>query len=227
MLLNDADKPPSKKIKVSQLSLSKVTDAELRKLVTQALDGEDGAAVASALQTRIEKLLKMKQSKPVDLKYFGSAANSAIHQMDRLRPSQQFDQSHRVSDDLVALLAEAEQLGKPEHVIQALARIAGVFSHATDTGEVFKCISSCGGFQSSLAGAQLEELESDDMEWGELRDAYEQLQRMDARLQDYGIEEFDEVLTAMKEKLGGDDSDELAFATITGIHRVFVENITK
>eukprot|EP00959_Pyramimonas_sp_CCMP1952_P094739 1981867-Pyramimonas_sp.AAC.1 len=74
------------------------------------------------------------ESKPVDLKQWGSAAHRAIHQLDRLRPSQQCDQAGVIHGDLSKLVAEATRLS-PENAVQALVRVAGVLSHATDTGE--------------------------------------------------------------------------------------------
>jgi hypothetical protein len=55
-----------------------------------------------------------EQSKPVDLKHFVSAAWHALHQLDRERPSRQFSQSHRVSEDLGAVIREAAALPSPK-----------------------------------------------------------------------------------------------------------------
>eukprot|EP00438_Fugacium_kawagutii_P021373 Skav232420 [mRNA] locus=scaffold189:58007:58270:- [translate_table: standard] len=81
----------------------------------------------------------------------------------------------------------------------ALARIAGVTSHASDTGQVFHdTVASCGGvcwFISNALSQQLSRLAKAD--WASLQEAYEQMLRVQDRLKDFGIEDFDPVVSEM------------------------------
>ncbi|CAJ1380892.1 unnamed protein product [Effrenium voratum] len=161
-------------IKDARLSATKVVCEELEKQDAQVVD-------VQSLQ-----------------KSFGSRAFRAFHQLDRLRPSQQYEQSHRVTDDINDLIQEAGRL-KAVHAVMALARIAGVMSNASDTGQVFHdTVASCGGLTYDLSAAlrkQLQLLRATD--WASLQDAYEQLVRVQGRLEDYAIEDFDGILSEM------------------------------
>ena len=151
----------------------------------------------SAAKLITERLLEL-DAKPVDVKHFGSQAFRAFHQLDRLRPSQQFEQSGRVIDDIHDLITEAERLN-PSGAVMALARVSGVMSHSQDTGQVFHdTVASSGGLPYSLAEAlqkQLKRLGSAD--WAKLAEAYDQLVRVQSRLQDYGIDDFDTIVDEM------------------------------
>ena len=146
--------------------------------------------------------LEKRDAKPLDpnlLQSFGSRAYRAFHQLDRLRPSQQCEQSHRVTSDIGDLIQEAGQL-KAAHAIMALARVAGVMSHASDTGQVFHdTVASCGGIPYDLAEAMKKQLQLvAATDWGSLKAAYEQMLRVQSRLQDdFAIEEFDPIVSEM------------------------------
>jgi len=169
--------------------------------------------VRDPLQDATNVIIKKTQTldeKPLTdqlLKEFGSRANSAIHQLDGLRCSQQFERVGDVSRDLCALIKEAKRYS-PCVRFSVLCRIAGVFSHSVDTGEVFKGISSCGGIQGDLCSDMLEAL--DEMGDGgdvQLQDAKAQLERVHSRLADYGIDEFEEVIEMLDSKLSESDSE--------------------
>ena len=146
--------------------------------------------------------LEKRDAKPLDpnlLQSFGSRAYRAFHQLDRLRPSQQCEQSHRVTSDIGDLIQEAGQL-KAAHAIMALARVAGVMSHASDTGQVFHdTVASCGGIPYDLAEAMKKQLQLvAATDWGSLKAAYEQMLRVQSRLQDdFAIEDFDPIVSEM------------------------------
>lgn len=137
------------------------------------------------------------------LKSFGSAAYSAMHQLDRLRPSQQFGTVHKVSDDLESLLEDAERYA-PDTRLCLIARVAGVYSHCVEEGEVFRLLSQ-GGFEtdlcSSMNDALAEITDVDDAVVGKLESAMSQLERVHQRLCSYGIEEFQDVVDEIDRKL--------------------------
>eukprot|EP00931_Biecheleriopsis_adriatica_P088043 TRINITY_DN62437_c0_g1_i1.p1 TRINITY_DN62437_c0_g1~~TRINITY_DN62437_c0_g1_i1.p1 ORF type:complete len:215 (+),score=48.45 TRINITY_DN62437_c0_g1_i1:109-753(+) len=184
----------SKSVKDAALAgLSRLDESQKTAVLEQLI--QDSRLSAAKLVT--ERLVKL-DAKPVDLQHFGSKAFRAFHQLDRLRPSQQFEQSGRVTDDIHDLITEAERLNAV-NAGMALARIAGVMSHADDTGQVFHdTVASCGGLPYSMAEAlqnQLRRLGSPD--WAKLAEAYEQLLRVQSRLQDYGIDNFDTIVDEM------------------------------
>ena len=145
------------------------------------------------------------------LKSFGSRAYQAIHQLDRLRPSQQFEMVGTVDKDLYELVKEAKQF-TPVAQLCCLARISGVFSHSVDTGEVFKGISSDSGLQYTLCQDMLEALQNvkdlTDEIIDQLTTAKSQLERVHARLTGYGIDDFEEVVQAIGAMITGDDGDD-------------------
>lgn len=162
----------------------------------------------------------MKKAKIVDntpltdefLKSFGSRAYTAIHQLDELRCSEQYEMVGTVEDDLLKLMEEAKRYSPIAH-LNILCRIAGVFSHSTETGEVFKGISQCGGIQHDLCKRMEEALDSIDYVDSEvmdkLGDAKRQLERAHSRLEDYGIDEFQEVIESIDTKLSEEDEDDV------------------
>ena len=99
-----------------------------------------------------ELLMKKKKEmdeKPVDLAYYGSEAHRRIHQLDHLRPSQQFTRAFDVKSDLEDLVQEASR-HSPEKAVMALARIGGVLSHAPDVRGGFQvhCRVGCGVYKT-------------------------------------------------------------------------------
>jgi hypothetical protein len=93
-------------------------------------------------QTRaiVKRRFDAEMDKPVDLQQFGSQAWHALHQLDRLRPSQQYQQSGTVSEDLNEVITKATKLVNRKNAFRALVRIAGVMSHVDSiAGEIFKC----------------------------------------------------------------------------------------
>ena len=174
--LNEADKTSilERLIKDARLSASKVVSEELEKRDAKPIN------VQSLLQN------------------FGSRAFRAFHQLDRLRPSQQYEQSHRVTGDIDKLVQEAGRL-KAAHAIMALARVAEVMSDASDTGQVFHdTVASCGGVPYSLSAALRQHLNKlSAADWSSLKPAYEQLSGVQSCLQDYAIEDFDDIVSEM------------------------------
>ena len=147
------------------------------------------------------------------LKSFGSRAYQAIYQLDRLRPSQQFERVGDVSRDLCDLIREAKRY-TPITRFCLLCRIAGVFSHsAEDSGEVFKGLTSGGGTPYNLQTDMMEALNDigDGGNMQHLSDAKAQLERVDSRLSGYCIDEFKQVLksldTILHESSSESDSD--------------------
>ena len=119
--------------------------------------------------------LEKRDSQPLDpnlLRSFGSRAHRAFHQLDRLKPSKQYEESHRVTSDIDDLIEEAGRL-KASHAIMALARVAGVMSHASDTGQVFHdTVASCGGIPYFLAEAMKKQVPLvAAADWASLKDA--------------------------------------------------------
>ena len=73
-------------------------------------------------------------------------------------------------------------------------------SHASDTGQVFHdTVASCGGIPYDLAEAMKKQLQLvAATDWGSLKAAYEQMLRVQSRLQDdFAIEEFDPIVSEM------------------------------
>ena len=205
--LNDVGSKKTKKCKSDDLSLAeevldRLDEDDMKEMLQSLL--RSGGVTGKKTKELLMKKKKQMDEKPVDLAYYGSEAHRAIHQLDHLRPSQQFTRAHEVTSDLQELVEEASR-HSPENAVMALARIGGVLSHAPDTGEVFKRIAGCGGIQEDIVDAIKIAFKSV-RNWDVLQDAYEQLIRVHYRLDQYGIEEFEECIEIMSEHYE-EDSD--------------------
>ena len=206
----------SKKRKAASLGASnkKNTEKALQNL-NRLSDEEKHAALEELIRSPLKdatsvvlKKVKALDKKPLTeplLKSFGSRTHAAIHQLDRLRCSQQFEQVDRVWDDLSELVNDAKRYA-PVATVSLLSRIAGVFSHSVEnTGEVFKGLTSPGGFHCELPDAMKDALKSignvEGEVKGQLENAKSQLERVHSRLTGYCIDEFKEVIDAIDEKL--------------------------
>lgn len=129
--------------------LKDATNVVLKKVKALALDKKPLTYTTNNIGNLTESLLKS----------FGSRTHAAIHQLDSLRCSQQFKQVDRVWDDLSELVNDAKRYA-PVATVSLLSRIAGVFSHSVDTGEVFKGLTSPGGFHCELPDAMKGALKS-------------------------------------------------------------------
>ena len=175
---------PAKRAKVDPKAaaltgLARLNEAEKTSILQRLI--KDGRLSATKV---VSAVLEKRDAKPVKvqklLKRFGSDAWHAFHQLDRLRPSQQCNQCHRVTDDINELIEEACRL-KAAHAIMALARVAGVTSHAGDTGQVFHEVASevCYALSTALE-EQLQLVHAAD--WPSLKDAKKQMDRVQTRL---------------------------------------------
>ena len=196
--LSDVGGKKTKKRKSEDLSIAEevldyLDEDDMQEMLKSLL--HSGGVTGKKTKELLMKKKKEMDEKPVDLAYYGSEAHRRIHQLDHLRPSQQFTRAFEVKRDLEDLVEEASR-HSPEKAVMALARIGGVLSHAPDTGEVFKRIAGCGGIQEDIVDSIKIALKSV-TSWDVLEDAYAQLGRVHYRLDQYGIEEFEECLDIM------------------------------
>eukprot|EP00938_MAST-03A_sp_MAST-3A-sp1_P005410 g5410.t1 len=197
-LMSDVGSKKTKKRKSDDLFpaeevLDRLDEDDMKEILKSLL--HSGGVTGKKTKELLMKKKKEMDEKPVDLAYYGSEAHRRIHQLDHLRPSQQFTRAFEVKRDLEDLVEEASR-HSPEKAVMALARIGGVLSHAPDTGEVFKRIAGCGGIQEDIVDSIKIALKSV-TSWDVLEDAYAQLGRVHYRLDQYGIEEFEECLDIM------------------------------
>jgi hypothetical protein len=96
--------PPAVPLNSALSALEKLNAATHKQLLQQLLQQHPEA------RALVMQRLAEEQSKPVDLKHFGSAAWHALHLLDDERPSRQFSNSHRVSESLSAVISEAAAL---------------------------------------------------------------------------------------------------------------------
>jgi hypothetical protein len=96
--------PPAVPLNSALSALDKLNVATHKQLLQQLLQQHPEA------RALVMQRLAEEQSKPVDLKHFGSAAWHALHLLDDEPPSRQFNNSCRVIESLSAVIAEAAAL---------------------------------------------------------------------------------------------------------------------
>jgi hypothetical protein len=158
-------------------------------------------------QTRaiVKHRFDAEMDKPVDLQQFGSQAWHALHQLDKLRPSQQYQQSGRVSEDLGKVITKATNLVNPKNAFRALVRIAGEMSHADSIpGEIFKCcVSHTMGDVSCALVSTIERMADTEG----LKEDSDKLEGYHAALaDDHAIEDLEEPLTLLRDGVGAGPS---------------------
>ena len=212
-----AEPQAAKRLKTDQKSvaskgLARLTEAEKTEILQRLIqDGRlsatkevcyelDKRGIVIDLKQPVEE---KRELTPLDLpnvlQSFGCRAYNAFHQLDHLLPHQQSELQFQVVEDIHDLIEEAQNFCDPKHAFMALARLATVTSNASDTGQVFRdTVASCGGLPFDLSHAlskQLRRLKPTD--WSSLQDAYQQLLRVQSRLEDFAIEDFNDIVEEM------------------------------
>ena len=149
------------------------------------------------IQKIVSNTLNSASNKQIDLSDYKQRIYEAVHQLDRLRPSQQFSLAYKIHEDLNEIIDEAQELFALQNnnaAMQILIAIAkGISSEANIAGEVFKSLHGCAGMDDSIASLMAEILESDqDMQKNKV--VHKAIKSIAANLSDYGDEQYSEIL---------------------------------
>lgn len=182
--------PPS--VAACNAALDKMSEAAMRALLKGLAQSSADARDAVIAKAQAEA------AKPVDLEYWSSETVDAATMLDGMRPSKQFNETHRVAARLDEIIAEAGKLA-PGQAVQALATItSAIFGNAS--GEVWKSL-LCGGPFGDIA-AKLQEAKSalGDGGMNEYPEALKLLRGTSAAMEEYGVYDLEDVLSDEQEE---------------------------
>jgi len=208
VLLNFVDPNPSKKRKPTAKGAKngkkkKYSVQELKESV-QYLDNDDLIEIISdSLQfVGVQKIVAAKlqdaEQENVNISEYKSRIYQAVHQLDSLRPSQQFSLAYKIGSDLNEIIGEAEKLAKRGNecgALQVLVSMAEIISNEDSIeGEVWKSLHGCGGTDNDIC-TKLCGIVENSSTFKQNKGIYRSIARVNATLADYGIEDYEEVLS--------------------------------
>ena len=118
------------------------------------------------VQKIVPKALSSRGSEPINMSGYKSQIYEALHQLDRLRPSQQFSMAYKVSQDLGTVISAAEKYHKTGNNIGAMQILIAIGKSVANAnnieGEVWKSLHNCGGIDADSAELMIDIIEADE-----------------------------------------------------------------
>lgn len=187
-----ASKSKSKKYSLSELkdAVGNLSEDQLAEILKEALQFK-------GVQKIVSQKLNVIGNQCVDLRSIKGDIYEAIHQLDSLRPSQQFSMSYKVDQDLGKVINTANKYwksGNTNAAMQILLALAKSVSNEHNIeGEVWKSIHSGGGIDYDIASLMKEIIGED-----EVLQSNEQIKTsirsLHCTMSAYCVEDYGEVL---------------------------------
>jgi len=207
------DEPNAKKHKADPTGnaqpINKVfTDSEMHEAVEDLSKEQLVQIVRDSLsleqvQTVVSKTLNSVRNEDVDLGHFKSEIYAALHQLDRLRPSQQFSMAHKVNIDLAEVIESARKYAKAGNSLGAMQILIAMAKSTASAGgiegEVWKSLHSGGSIAYDIAQVMVEVIEKDDQLQSNAR-IKDAVQSVHDEMVGYCIEDYEEVLACFDDE---------------------------
>eukprot|EP01084_Bolivina_argentea_P161233 280711_1 len=149
------------------------------------------------VQKIVSKVLNSVGNETINMSEIKSEIYEAIHQLDRLRPSQQFSMAYKVDQDLNKIVESAEKYYKTGNNIGAMEILLAIGKSISNQhnieGEVWKSIHGCGGIDSDIAALMQKIVEADKniQQNAKIQSSIESIHSI---LSQYCIEDYKDVL---------------------------------